>query len=213
MSRLEPGQDSEGPSLPAPQTGEPEPAGKFELKTQFVELRAKGYSFSKIAKKLRVSKTTVSEWNEELSEQVARLRAQELEAIQEKYALQKEARLKALGEHLRVMEKELAQRSLSDVPTEKLLELILKYHRQAQEERVEPVDTIIRPKVDSGDNALPSTLADGIAEMYRLYSLGLLSDEQVKQGVGLMAVLLKANEQIVIEERLLSLERAVEAKR
>jgi DNA-binding NarL/FixJ family response regulator len=83
MSRLEPGQDS----APAPQEEEPEEIGKFELKTQFVELRAKGYSFGKIAKKLRVSKTTVSEWNEELSEQVARLRAQELEAIQEKEIL------------------------------------------------------------------------------------------------------------------------------
>lgn len=209
MSRPKPGQAPE----PAPQGQEPEELGKFELKTQFVELRAKGYSFSRIAKKLRVSKSTVTEWNEELAEQVARLRAQELEAIQEKYALQKEARLKALGQHLGALEKELAKRDLSQVPTEKLLELILKYHRQAKEERVEPVDTIIRPKVDNGESPLPATLATGLAEMYRLYSLGLLSDEQVKQGVGLMAVLLKANEQIVIEERLLSLEKAVEARR
>lgn len=208
MNKVEPGQEPE----PELQADEPGDVGKFELKSQFVELRAKGFSFGRIAKKLRVSKTTVSEWNNELSEQVARLRAQELEAIQEKYALQKEARLKALGEHLRKMEKELAQRNLSDLPTDKLLELILKYHKQAQEERVEPVDTIRGPKVDDNGISLPSTVAQGLTEMYRLYSLGLLSDEQVKQGIGLTAVLLRANEQIVIEERLLSLEQAVEAK-
>lgn len=191
-----------------PEALEPEEAGRFELKAEFVDLRAKGFSLSKIAKRLHLSKTTVSEWNSEFSETVARLRALELEAIQERFALQKEARLKALGGHLQAMERELAKRDMADVPTEKLLDYILKYHKQAQEERVEPVDTRSGPEVD-GDISLPVTVATGLSEMYRRYSLGILSDEQVKQGVSLVTALLRANEQIVIEDRLHNLERSV----
>jgi hypothetical protein len=37
-----------------------EQPGKQELKDQFIELRAKGWSYAKIAKKLQVSKSTLS---------------------------------------------------------------------------------------------------------------------------------------------------------
>jgi transposase len=35
-----------------------EPPGRHELKAQFVELRARGLSYTKIAKKLKVAKAT-----------------------------------------------------------------------------------------------------------------------------------------------------------
>ncbi len=39
---------------------EQDEAGKLELKDQFVELRARGLSYAKIAKKLRVAKATLA---------------------------------------------------------------------------------------------------------------------------------------------------------
>jgi len=40
--------------------------GKAELKAQFVELRAKGYSYARIAKRLKVAKGTLANWSQEL---------------------------------------------------------------------------------------------------------------------------------------------------
>ena len=40
--------------------------GKAEVKTQFVELRAKGFSYSKIARRLKVAKGTLANWSQDL---------------------------------------------------------------------------------------------------------------------------------------------------
>ena len=77
--------------------------GKEEQKVKFIHLRAKGYSFAKIAKELGVSKSTLSNWSQELEEQIAKAKAMELEALQEEYYILKEGRIKLLGEQLRAI--------------------------------------------------------------------------------------------------------------
>lgn len=111
----------------------------IEQKEKFIELRAKGYSFDKIAKELGRAKQTLIDWSKELEEEIANLKALELEALYEKYYLHKENRLQTFGELLGKIKKEIEKRNLSDVSTEKLLELYLKYQAQAKEEVTEPV--------------------------------------------------------------------------
>lgn len=113
-------------------------AGRLELQLQFVELRAKGWSLRKIERKLKVSKSTLANWLQELEELIASYRAMELEALYETHYLTKEARIQFLAAQLRAIQKELKSRGLDDVPTEKLLELSLKYMAALQEEFVEP---------------------------------------------------------------------------
>ena len=57
--------------------------GKEEQKSRFIHLRAKGYSYTKIAKELKVSTSTLTNWNQELQEEIAQAKAMELEALQE----------------------------------------------------------------------------------------------------------------------------------
>ena len=59
--------------------------------------------------------------------------------LYEKYYLLKESRLQTFGELLTKLREEVLKRPLSDVPTDKLLELLLKYNNQVKEEIVEPV--------------------------------------------------------------------------
>lgn len=110
-----------------------------EQKEKFIELRAKGYSFDKIAKELGRAKQTLIDWSKELEEEIANHKALELEALYEKYYLHKENRLQTFGELLGKIKKEIEKRNLSDVSTEKLLELYLKYQAQAKEEVTDPV--------------------------------------------------------------------------
>ena len=108
-------------------------------KERFIELRAKGWSYDKIGKELGKAKQTLIDWSKELQDEIANLKALELEALYEKYYLLKETRLQTFGEMLTKIKTEVESRDLSDVPTDKLLELLLKYNSQVKEEIVEPI--------------------------------------------------------------------------
>jgi len=110
----------------------------LDLKEQFIELRARGWSFAKIAKKLGKSKQALIDWSKELQEEIANLKALELDALYSKYHLHREARLKTFGEMLDKISRELSKRDLSEVETERLLDLLLKYHALARDEYIEP---------------------------------------------------------------------------
>ena len=110
----------------------------LEVKERFIELRAKGYSFDKIAKELGKAKQTLIDWSKDLKEEIANHKAIELEAIYEKYYLLKEHRLRTFGGVLNRLQDELMTRDLSEVSTDKLLDLYLKYQVQIREEIVEP---------------------------------------------------------------------------
>lgn len=110
-----------------------------ELKERFIELRAKGWSFDKIAKETGKAKQTLIDWSKELQDEIANVKALELEALYESYYLLRENRLQTFGAMLTKIKKEVESRDLSDVPTDKLLELLLKYNSQVKEEIVEPI--------------------------------------------------------------------------
>jgi transposase len=117
--------------------------GKTELKSKFIELRAKGYSYAKIARKLKVSKSTVANWSQELEAEIASLKAIELESLYERYYLTKESRIKLLGDQLKEIRSELKKRELDEVSTDKLIELELKIYQALMDEYVD-----IRPLSD-----------------------------------------------------------------
>ena len=110
-----------------------------EIKERFIDLRAKGYSFDKIAKELGKAKQTLIDWSKELQEEIANRKALELEALYENYYLLKENRIQTFGAMITKIKEEVERRDLSDVPTDKLLELLLKYNSQVKEEIVEPI--------------------------------------------------------------------------
>lgn len=56
----------------------------MDMKNQFLELRAKGLSLSRLAEQLKVSHRTLVVWNRQEHEQIRTLRAIEWEALQEK---------------------------------------------------------------------------------------------------------------------------------
>jgi len=109
-----------------------------DTKQKFIELRAKGWSFDKIAKELGKAKQTLIDWSKELQLEIANLKALELEALYESYFLLKENRLQSLGGMLNKIKTEIESRDFSNVPTDKLLDLLLKYSNQVKDEVVEP---------------------------------------------------------------------------
>ena len=68
----------------------------LETKERFIELRAKGWSFDKIAKEIGKAKQTLIDWSKELQDEIANRKALELEALYESYYLMRENRLQTL---------------------------------------------------------------------------------------------------------------------
>lgn len=95
-----------------------------KTRQQFVELRAEGMSYDKIAKKLKVSKTTLVAWSREYEVDIANLQTIAAEALQERYKAGQQHRLELWSEQLEMVRTELKTRGLGDIPTPKLIELL-----------------------------------------------------------------------------------------
>lgn len=98
-----------------------------QTKERFIELRAQGWSFSRIAAELEVSKPTLITWRKEFELQVHNLKAVELEALHEKHYVQKAKRIELFGAMLENIKSELEKRDLKEMPTDKLFDLLIKY--------------------------------------------------------------------------------------
>lgn len=107
-------------------------------KERFVELRAAGLSYAKIAADLAVSKPTLISWAKEMEVDLANARAMRRDETCQQYAVAREGRLQALGHTLDAVLAELSARDLSEVKTEGLLKLALAYGNAMQAEAAAP---------------------------------------------------------------------------
>ena len=182
--------------------------GREEQKYRFIELRAKGYSFARIARELGVSKGTLTAWNAELETEVARLRGMELEALQEEFFLLKEGRIRLIGEQLKAIQTEIGKRDLSKVNTDKLLELQLRYFGELKGEYVETGQrTKTGPKLNSSD------VAEELQSVLTRFRAGEISEDQAKLEQAVLQSMLKAIEQTELAAKLERLEAVVQSRR
>jgi transcriptional regulator with XRE-family HTH domain len=116
----------------------------LDTKTQFLELRAKGWSLARIAAKIGVSQRTLVDWNCQHREELRLLRAVELEALQEKVLASHEVELSRLARRLQALEQELDKReeNLRYEPIRNLYHLAALIRAQIRKTRL---DTDISP--------------------------------------------------------------------
>lgn len=100
----------------------------LDEKQQFIELRARGYSFAKISLEIKVSKATLIEWSKEesLVRDIHNQKTLLMDELQEKYAITKRHRVEVFGEVLNKLKEELSKRDLSTLSTDKLIGLTIK---------------------------------------------------------------------------------------
>lgn len=97
-------------------------------KQKFIELRAKGYSFQKISDELKISKPTLIEWakNTSTSRDIQNQRTLIVDDLQERYAITRRHRIALFGEFLEKAKQELTQRDMTDIPTDRLVTMVIK---------------------------------------------------------------------------------------
>ncbi|MGA3199630.1 MAG: helix-turn-helix domain-containing protein [Halobacteriota archaeon] len=126
----------------------------LDTKQKFLELRAQGKSLRTIEKEIGTSRRTLATWEMEYKEDLENLKenlkAVGLEALQERYRLTTKDKLERYGAELQRVTEELGRRDLTNVPTPKLYDLMIKLHACIEkacpasnlgDEKNEPLDT------------------------------------------------------------------------
>lgn len=100
----------------------------LDERQQFIELRAKGYSFQKISGELNISKPTLMEWSKDDStnRDIQNERTLVIDDLQERYAITRRHRIALFGEFLDKAKQELNKRDLADVPTDRLITMVIR---------------------------------------------------------------------------------------
>ncbi len=187
------------------------PKGKAEIKQDFINLRAKGHTVRFIANELKLSPQTVLNWEGEFNEEISSLKAVELESLYEQYHLTKKHRLKEVSEQLQAIQEELSSRKLTDISTDRLLDLNLRYLERAEREYIEP-------KFLLKDNRTVTKLdSQGIAfELYLLllrFRAGVIDSTEANRENSILQGMLKAEEQGDIQEKVEELKTLLEGNK
>lgn len=91
-----------------------------EVRQKFVERRAQGQTFSRIAAELGVAKSTLIEWSRQLRFEIQNHRALELDDLRDRLLGSRQARTAVILQKLSRVEEELRQRDLTQVSTARL---------------------------------------------------------------------------------------------
>lgn len=109
-----------------------------ETKDKFIEMRADGRTLAKTAEELNISYNTAVNWNKEFREDIGAAEAFKVEEMMEKYRMTKEKRIEMYGERLLAIQDELAKRDLSNIPTSKLFDMMIKCSKALEIEAEPP---------------------------------------------------------------------------
>jgi len=180
--------------------------GKQEVKNQFIEMRAKGHSIRSIAKHLNLSPTTLVNWQSDFDAEIARLKSVELECLYEQYHILKEHRIETLGKQLENIKTAISGRDLSDVATEKLLDLQLRYMDEIRKELVD-LKVISDADIQNLKNKYGTKLDSQqiLIELFHTFlrfKLGLVETGQANREMSLLKEMLKAEDQVELQAKL-----------
>ena len=105
---------------------------------KFIELRASGLSFDKIAQETGTSKPTLLKWASQYQQELEQAQYFELQGILAQYGIMRRARVEAVSETLKMALTELRARAqagnFGDLPTDKLLKLVLMLETRLERE-------------------------------------------------------------------------------
>ncbi len=164
---------------------------KAGVKTAYLKARAEGASIRAAAKAAGVAKSTAQRWEQSLSSEISKLRAEHIESIAEEYALTRAARLEALGQLSERLKEDIAGRDLQEIPGDRIISLYLRTLREAGREAV--------PGFQVPED--PEDIQSLIAELLRRVSGGELTTEQSAVEVRAVATVIETHKTMVLQKK------------
>jgi hypothetical protein len=127
-----------------------------ETVNQFLNLRAQGWSFARIADHLHVSKPTLLDWSNKHQSQIDSMKAACEHSAQENLQLSHEQELERLNMFHNALRQELVSRSLKTISTEQIETLANELHLQIQRVSGQPSEGLLTK--DGKENLTPLTV-------------------------------------------------------
>lgn len=158
-----------------------------EKKARFIQMRAEGQSYSKIAAALDISKSTCSRWSKELKDQTDKQEAETLQELYKMYGATRAARIKATGETLQKIDKALAEKDYSEIPLDKLLALKLKYIEQLKADYSPITAGAALP-----DTLTPQSILDVLKDLLERVRSGEITEKQAEQETKILTAIITA---------------------
>lgn len=175
-------------------------------KTEFIKLRAAGQSYSQIAAKLHISKSTCGKWAKELKDQIDELTRGKMDELVQTYGMAKEARVKRLGDMLERIDAALKKTDLADIEPAKLLEIRLKYAEALKAEY-----TGTKPAIEL-DNVDAHSILKALGDLLNRARAGEITTEQAKKESLILSQLLKAYDAVEIKAKVDELEAIIRGR-
>ena len=175
-----------------------------EMKTEFIRMRAEGKSYAIIASELNISKSTCTAWEQELSDQIAELKQEQLNELYDSYYMTKEARIRRLGDTLNSINDALAFVDLSTLPPEKLLDFKLKYTEALKGEY-----TGTGTAFQFSDTIKPQEIVNALGDILNRLRAGGVTPEQASRESLVIGNLLKAYDTVELKTKLDALEAII----
>lgn len=113
-----------------------------EKERLIILLRARDFSFSEIAQRVQLSRPTVISIVRDHANEIAKLSRLQLQELLAQYQQTVKRKLQVFGGVLSRLLEELQRRDLADIPTDRLLEVILKYNKAIGDSIAEKVAAI-----------------------------------------------------------------------
>lgn len=98
----------------------------FDVRREFVKLRANGKSLQEIANTLGIAKGTACVWAKDFEDEISELRKIEMEALFKEYGATTEARLRMLYNTLSKVNEAVEKTDFTSLPPDKMLEIQMK---------------------------------------------------------------------------------------
>lgn len=176
-----------------------------EVRQDFIKLRAEKKSYSYIADKLHISKSTCTAWEKELSGEISKLKKEELNSLYDSFHMTKVARIKELGGVLAKVDTALARADLTQIAPEKLLDFKLKYTEALQKEYIGTEEAY-----KLGDNINPKCIVNALGNLLDRVRDGEVNTEQANRESLILSNLLKAYDIVELQTKLDALETIME---
>src|SRR5688500_18432988 len=110
----------------------------IETKQKFIELRAKDWSYERIAEELHVHRATLIRWQQQFGPHIHNLQQIEFERVQEKLLGSKAEQFEALVNDYRRYRSELETREPQNIPHYMLFRMVCRLRDQVERRKVIP---------------------------------------------------------------------------
>jgi len=123
-----------------------------ETRTTFLQLRARGTSLGAISTQLSVPKSTLSDWDKQLADEISRLRAIEWEAVEEELGRTLEQDLRKMAERIRKWEARIDRMNPDHFDIRQALALVRETRREYFRRRAILMAPLARPSRSSSQH-------------------------------------------------------------